>query len=192
MLRIGITGGIGSGKSTVCGVFACLGVPIYNADEEAKELYNTLPELKEKIILNFGEEMYTNGWFNKEKMKALVFNDPLLLDKLNKLVHPYVKLHAEDWMNKQNAVYAIKESALLIETNAHLSLDQIILVSCPEELRIQRVMHREQVNREEVLKRIKQQLREEEKRPFCHHEVVNDNVHAIIPQVLKLHALFSA
>jgi dephospho-CoA kinase len=187
MLKIGITGGIGSGKSTVCGIFHTLGVPMYYADDEAKKLYDTNLELKQAIIINFGEAVYPNNLFNKTMMRQIVFNDVEKLNLLNSLVHPYVKQHADDWFRQQNSQYAIKEAALLIESGSNKNLDKIILVKSPVELKIKRIMHRDTITIDEAKMRIRKQSTDEYKEAFCDYMILNDNVHLLIPQVLQLH-----
>ena len=187
ILKIGITGGIGSGKTTVCKIFQTLGIPIYYADDEAKKLYDTDAAMKQEIIAHFGEGVYKNHYFDKDALREIVFNDIEKLKVLNSIVHPRVKIHADDWMQKQTAPYAIKEAALMIESASNLSLDKLILVSCPLEKRIVRVIKRDHTSHNEAMNRANKQLSDEEKRKFCDYEILNDDEHLVIPQVLKLH-----
>jgi dephospho-CoA kinase len=190
MLKVGITGGIGSGKTTVCKIFQTLGIPIYYADDEAKRLYDTDAEMKQEIIAHFGEGVYKNNYFDKDVLRNLVFNDIEKLKILNSIVHPRVKKHADDWMQKQVAPYAIKEAALMIESASNLSLDKLILVSCPLDKRIIRVIKRDHTSHNEAMNRANKQLSDDEKRKFCDFEIINDNAHLVIPQVLQLHEEF--
>lgn len=191
MLSIGITGGIGSGKSVVCNIFKVLGIPVYDADTEAKNLYDTDEDLKQQIVDNFGVDMYDAGKFNRKKMADIVFHSPEKLSLLNSLVHPRVITHANTWFQKQNAAYAIKEAALLIESNSYKNCDKIILVTCPLETRIARIMKRDGTTYDEVMNRINNQLTDEERKKYCDFEIYNDEQHLLIPQVLKLHEMFS-
>lgn len=190
MLKVGITGGIGSGKTTVCKIFQTLGIPIYYADDEAKKLYDTDAEMKQEIIAHFGEGVYKNNYFDKDVLRNLVFNDIEKLKILNSIVHPRVKKHADDWMQKQVAPYVIKEAALMIESSSNLSLDKLILVSCPLDKRIIRVIKRDHTSHNEAMNRANKQLSDDEKRKFCDYEIINDNAHLVIPQVLQLHEEF--
>lgn len=190
MHKIGITGGMGSGKSTVCAIFASMGVPVYNADYEAKQLYTTDLTLKQTIIAHFGEEVYPNGQFHAATLAAKVFGNEAALQQLNEWVHPRVKQHAIDWMQRQTAPYCIKEAALLIESGAYQDVDTCVLVSSPLELRLQRIMQRDGQTHDAILQRIHAQWSDEKKLAYCQHQIHNDSSHALIPQVLALHRLF--
>ena len=186
MLKIGITGGIGSGKSTVCTIFQILGIPVFNADIEARKLYDE-PRVKEAIILAFGDIMYPQGVFDKKAMADLVFQSADKLKQLNELLHPLVQIQFDTWLQQQVSPYAIKEAALLIEAGSYQQLDALILVTCPMNKRIERVMKRDRVTEDEVLARINKQLSEEDKRALCQYEIINDDRQLLIPQVLQLH-----
>jgi dephospho-CoA kinase len=166
-LRVGLTGGIGSGKSTVARVFETLGIPVYYADKEARRIMNTDAPLKAAIIKNFGEASYIKGELNRKHIASIVFNDPEKLLLLNGLVHPATKKDGEEWMKIQTSPYAIHEAALIFEAGVNERLDHVIGVYAPEELRIQRTIERDSVNREEVLKRMQSQLAENEKIKRC-------------------------
>lgn len=188
MLKVGITGGIGSGKSTVCMIFKCLGIPVYFADTEAKELYNTDHQLKSEIIKHFGEAVYEAGFFSAKKMRDIVFDSNEKLNLLNSLVHPKVKKHSDDWFAKQKASYAIKEAALLIESGTYQYLDLLILVKAPLEQRIKFVSHRDPfLTEEEIRNRISKQWPDEKKESYANFIINNDGAHALIPQVLSIH-----
>lgn len=189
LLKIGITGGIGSGKSTVCAIFQILGIPVFNADIEARKLYDE-PQVKEAIILAFGDIMYPQGVFDKKAMADLVFQSADKLKQLNELLHPLVQIQFDTWLQQQVSPYAIKEAALLIEAGSYQQLDALILVTCPMNKRIERVMKRDRVTEDEVLARINKQLSEEDKRALCQYEIINDDRQLLIPQVLQLHHQF--
>ncbi len=187
MLRIGLTGGIGSGKSTVAKVFEALGIPVYYADEAAKRLMNEDVVLKHKIQQQFGTDVYAEGKLNRKNLADIVFNDPEKLSQLNALVHPATLTDAEKWMKAQTTAYCIKEAALIFESGAHEYLDYVIGVTAPVALRIQRIMQRDGITREDVLLRMDKQLDESEKMQLCNFVIKNDEQSLILPQVLALH-----
>ena len=187
MLRIGLTGGIGSGKSTVARVFELLGIPVYYADAASKSLYNTDPELMASIKEHFGEDLYEDGVINKSRLAALVFSAPQKLELLNALVHPPTIRAAEEWMLRQKTAYVIKEAALIFESGSASGLDYVIGVQAPLALRVKRVMDRDNVSREDVYSRINRQLDETIKMKLCDFIIINDEQQMLIPQVLELH-----
>ncbi|MFM9911715.1 MAG: dephospho-CoA kinase [Chitinophagaceae bacterium] len=187
MLRVGITGGIGSGKSTVSGIFESLGVPVYDADSAAKRLMNEDPRLKEQLIKEFGEKTYENGKLNRSHLSSIVFNNKEKLTLLNSLVHPITLQDAQQWMAHQKTPYSIKEAALIFESGSQVALDYVIGVSAPVNLRIQRVMERDHISRAEVTARISKQMQEQVKMSLCNFIVINDGIQMLIPQVLTLH-----
>jgi len=189
MLKIGITGGIGVGKSTVSQLFKTLGVPVYNSDERAKWLMNHNHDLKVKIKKLLGDNAYKNNEeVNREVIATKVFNDEALLNQLNELVHPAVKKDYLDWSTSiLNNKYSLKESALLFETGMYKELDKNILVVAPLHLRIGRVMKRDGISQELVEQRIKNQLPEEEKIPLADFIIYNDESTSLIEQVLTIH-----
>ncbi|MBL7738273.1 MAG: dephospho-CoA kinase [Chitinophagaceae bacterium] len=190
MLKVGLTGGIGSGKSTVAKIFEVLGIPVYYADDAAKQIMNTDPELKAAVIADFGEAAYKEGKLDRAYIASIVFSDNKKLEWLNSLTHPATIRHADEWMKKQVTPYAVKEAALLFESGANAHLDHIIGVYAPKGLRIKRVMQRDKVNEEEVLKRISRQMDEDEKMKLCDSIIMNDERQLLIPQVLQLHEQF--
>ena len=190
MLRIGITGGIGSGKSTVARIFNVLGIPVYSSDEAAKRLMSEDEDLKKKIIQSFGEESYENGQLNRKYIAEMAFSDGNKIKLLNSMVHPATIKDATAWMNRQNASYIIKEAALIFESGSNQLLDFVIGVKSPVSLRIQRTMERNNVTAEEVESRMKLQMDEEEKMNLCDFIIVNDEKQMLIPQVLLLHEKF--
>ena len=186
MLKVGITGGIGSGKSTVARVFETLGVPVYNADDAAKKLMQEDPELKEKISLLLGDESYKDGQLNRSWISANIFGKPDKVKALNALVHPATIKDAHEWMSRQTTPYSLKEAALIFESGSEKELDYVIGVYAPEELRIQRVIRRDDTTREAILQRMRNQLNEEEKIKRCDFVITNDDDQLVIPQVLAL------
>ncbi|MFI5185665.1 MAG: dephospho-CoA kinase [Chitinophagales bacterium] len=187
MIKIGLTGGIGSGKTTVAKIFELLGVPVYYADDAAKSIMNTDEELKAAIRKQFGEASYKNNELDRNYLAAKVFNDPFQLEILNALVHPAAIRDATNWMNAQQAPYAIKEAALIFESGAAEKLDYVIGVYAPVPLRIKRTMERNNVNHDEVIKRMNSQLDETIKMKLCDFVIQNDEQQLLIPQVIKLH-----
>jgi dephospho-CoA kinase len=192
MLKIGITGGIGSGKSTVCMVFEVLGIPVFSADDAAKQLMITDKMLMQNISALFGEDAYINGDLNRKLISEKVFNNRTLLDQLNAIVHPVTFAAFDSWLLKQHSPYIIKEAAILFESGAHLRNDLNILVYANEETRIRRVMQRDHFSREQVLARMKNQMSEEEKKELSDFVIYNEDDSMIIPQVLDLHQQFIA
>jgi dephospho-CoA kinase len=190
MLKIGLTGGIGSGKSTVAKVFELLNVPVYYADEASKRLYHTDKQLMADIKKHFGEDVYTKDQLNRSKLAELVFNNPEKLELLNQLVHPPTIRDAEEWMRKQNAPYVVKEAALLFESGSVAGLDYVIGVKAPLYIRLKRAMDRDKVSREQVLNRMDRQLDEEIKMRLCDFIIDNGEQKLVIPQVLELHDRF--
>lgn len=186
-LRIGITGGIGSGKTTVARIFEVLGIPVYYADDAAKRIMNEDETLKKEIIKNFGEQSYINGKLNREYLGSIVFKDKGKLAVLNALVHPATIRNSNAWMKCQKTAYAIREAALIFESGVQAQLDYVIGVSAPVELRMQRAMQRDNLTREQVMERMDRQINETIKMRLCDFVIVNDEKKPVIPQVLKLH-----
>jgi dephospho-CoA kinase len=193
---IGLTGGIGSGKSFVAKVFESLGVPVFNADAIAKEIMNTNAMIKSKLMEAFGNEVYSttidkNGivteTLNRAYLSKLVFSDPFQLEILNAIVHPITIQAALDWAAVQTAPYVIKEAALFFESGALQGIHKIIGVSAPKILRIHRVMKRDQCTKEEVEKRMAHQIEETIKMKLCDFVIVNDDQQLVVPQVVALH-----
>ena len=187
--KIGITGGIGSGKTTVAKVFEVLGIPVYYADTAAKRLMNENEILKGQIQYHFGKECYVNGKLNRKYLSELVFNNDEKLSLLNSIVHPITIADAQAWMQQQTAPYALKEAALIFESGANQQLDYVVGVFAPITLRIQRVINRDQLSPEEVKARMDKQMDESIKMTLCDYVVTNDEHQLVIPQVLKIHKM---
>ncbi len=173
MLKIGITGGIGSGKSTLCRIFQDLGVPIFYSDIEAKQLMVNDAELREAIIAAFGAESYINGELNRSYLAEVVFGDNESLERLNSIVHPRVRSAFEQWCLSQDAPYVILESAILFEAKFENAVDKIVCVLSPKPLRIERVMSRDSLTAEEVESRIASQMGDNELNELSDYCVVN-------------------
>jgi dephospho-CoA kinase len=186
-LRIGLTGGIGSGKSTVAKVFEVLGIPVYYADEAAKRIMNEDEQLKQLIIQHFGDNTYKSNQLDRQYLASQVFDNKEKLELLNSLVHPATIRDGDHWMGKQTAPYAIKEAALIFESGTQDQLDYIIGVSAPAPLRILRAMKRDGSTRDQVLARMSKQIQEVIKIRLCDFVIYNDEIQAVIPQVTKLH-----
>lgn len=191
-LQIGITGGIGSGKSLVCRIFMLLGVPVYDADSRAKSIMTTDGILVSQIKKEFGVLSYgADGAVNREYLAEHVFKNPEKLKLLNSLVHPRVGEDFKNWVNAQGSAYVLKEAALLFEAGSNAALDKIIVVSAPETLRINRVLQRDKHRTaQQVEDIIHNQLKEEEKLKLADYIIVNDESKPLIPQVLDLHKQF--
>ena len=193
MLKVGLTGGIGSGKTVVATIFRQLGVPVYDADKEARVLTETNKELKEKILTTFGSEFFNDDKsLNREKLGAVVFSDKEKLSMLNEIIHPVMKKHFAQWLvQNEKKKYIIKEAAILFESGSHTELDKIITIETPEELRISRVMERDNSSRDKFLSVMKNQWSDEERKAHSGFIITNDEQQLLIPQVLKLHEIFS-
>jgi dephospho-CoA kinase len=189
MLKIGLTGGVGSGKTTVSKIFASLGVPVFYADDIAKKIMNEDPVLKQEIINLFGEAAYTEK-LNRKHIADIVFNNAFKLEQLNALIHPRTIAAANKWMQHQTTPYIIKEAALMFEAGASTNLDYVIGVYAPQYLRINRVIKRDKFTKEQVLERINNQIDETIKMKLCDFVIVNDEQKAVLPQVLCLHKKF--
>jgi dephospho-CoA kinase len=187
MLKVGLTGGIGSGKTTVARIFELLGIPVYYADQEAKRLMNADAGIKNKVIEHFGESSYKDNVLDRAYLATIVFNNKKKLELLNSFVHPATIAHSEEWMKLQQAPYAIREAALIFESHVNKQLDYVIGVSSPRLLRIQRVTSRDMIQAEEVESRMNNQMDEDKKISLCDFVIRNDEQELVIPQVLSLH-----
>lgn len=188
--KIGITGGIGTGKSFVSKIFKTLGVPFYDADHEAKVIMSENLFIREALIKAFGSETYfEDGTLNRKYLAAKVFNNEQQLTLLNSIVHPIVIEAGRNWAANQKASYCLKEAALLYESLSYKLMDYTIVVTAPLDLRIARVMNRDAVSKDEVLRRISNQMPEEEKVKMADFVIVNDEITPLLPQIEKLHRI---
>ncbi|NOS55636.1 MAG: dephospho-CoA kinase [Cyclobacteriaceae bacterium] len=188
--QVGITGGIGSGKSVICKIFTCLGVPVYDADSRAKSIMTTDGILIEQIKKEFGDLAYLpDGSLDREYLSRVIFENQEKRTLLNQMVHPRVAADTDRWLDQnREASYVVREAALLIESGAYLRVDKVILVTAPEELRIKRVLARDPHRlKEEVIKIIATQLPEEEKKKKADIVVHNDETQLLVPQIWQLH-----
>ena len=187
MKKIGITGGIGSGKTYVASVFQSLGIPIFNADIQAKKIMTSSGKLIKLVKEEFGNDIYKDSDLNKEKLASIVFSNSDKLQKLNSLVHPIVKEEFNNWCKKQISPYVIKEAAIVFESNSHLELDAVICVSAPLNLRMKRLFKRDNSSEKEMKKRIENQISQEEKEKRSDYIIVNNEKDLLLPQIIKIH-----
>lgn len=193
MLKIGITGNIGSGKTTICRVFELLGIPVFYSDDAARQVMTTDKQLIEALKQHFGNEAYfNNGALNKKLISSIVFNNAAELKKLNSLVHPAVFRAFDAWIiNHTDAPYVLKEAAILFESGSYKDCDHTILVTAPTPTRLQRVMERDNITIEQAEARNSKQMPQEDKEELADYIINNDNSVLVIPQVLNLHKLFT-
>jgi dephospho-CoA kinase len=187
VIKVGLTGGIGSGKSTVASIFEILGVPVFYADVRAKELMEHHEDIIHFIKKIFGEDSYINGKLNKSHLSAQIFADSKKREQLNSIVHPITIADAEKWMKLQSSAYCIKEAALIFESNAEKKLDIVIGVFSPLELRLERITRRDQISKEEALAKINSQMNEDEKMSKCHFVIHNNEMDMLTHQIMELH-----
>ncbi len=187
MIKIGVTGGIGSGKSTACRVFALLGIPCYDSDREAKRLMNTDPLLKTRIAALLGPKSYTAQGLDRSYVSSRVFTHPHLLQELNAIVHPAVATDFARWADQQHAPYVIEESAILFESGADRFMDRTVAVIAPETIRIRRVCRRDHQNEAAIKARIANQMSDEERARRADYILKADDKTLLIPQILALH-----
>lgn len=190
MLSVGISGGMGSGKTLVCAIFKVLGISVYNSDLEAKRIMETNEQVKKEIINLLGEESYLNNMtLNRKYIAEKIFNHIELLSGINQIVHPAVREDAEIWSKKipRNNSYFLRESAILFETGIYKQLNYNILVIAPRELRLHRIKNRDRLSEEEIASRMNQQWSDEQKLPLTDFVIINDEKTFLIPQILQIH-----
>ena len=191
MLKVGLTGGIGSGKTTIAEVFKQMGVAVYSSDDRAKSIMVNDVALRLEITNTFGTESYSNNQLNRAYIARKVFSNSVELAKLNAIVHPALKKDFVLWCSNQKGLYILKEAAILFESNAHVGLGKVILVSAAKEIKLTRVLKRDSSTREEVLLRMDKQWSDEKKRVLSDFEIVNDEDESVINQILEIHKSLS-
>lgn len=196
MIKAGITGGIGSGKSTVCRIFGSMGVNVYDSDARAKTIMDTDPQVIEALFRLFGPQAYLDSGVNRPYIASVVFTDERMMAKLNAIVHPAVFRDFERWFESSevkhsDAGYALLESAILIEASWHERMDKVIVVTAPQALRIERVMKRNGLPYEMVKMRVNAQTGEEERLKYADYRIVADEKQLVVPQVEELHDILS-
>lgn len=188
MIKVGLTGNIGAGKSTVSKVFESLGVPVYHADAEAKKFLDHA-SVKNELRIQFGPDVFTEDRIDRKKLSKQVFSNKALLNKLNSIIHPLVKNDLEEWiLRNRSHPYIIQEAAILYESGFYKDYDKVILVYCPYELATQRVMERDNINQAEVELRRNNQWSQERKKELSDYIIYNDEMRLVIPQVLNIHS----
>ena len=187
MLNVGLTGGIGSGKTIASKIFEILGIPVYQADEAAKSLMESNPILKNQLIVHFSENAFVDGKLNRKYIADIIFNDKEKLHLINSLVHPYTIQDGIEWMKKQTTPYAIKEAALIFESGTQSNFDYIIGISSPQSMRLNRTIKRDNTIRELILEKMEHQLDEQVKMKLCDFVLQNDEETLLTPQVIAVH-----
>ena len=186
MIKVGVTGGIGSGKSIICRYFKLIGIPVFEADLEAKQIINNSAIVRSQMIIHFGKDIYLpNQVINRKKLADTIFKSPSSLKKVNSIIHPQVKKKFNEWTEEQKTDYVVHEAAILFESGFYKMMDFMILVTAPVELRIKRVIERDNVSKENVIARMKQQWEDPEKIKLSNLVLTNDNTELIIPQLIE-------
>jgi dephospho-CoA kinase len=192
MLTVGLTGGIGSGKSLIASIFRILEVPVFNSDAEGHALTNSNPEIQAKLHSWLGDGFFTDGMLNRSQLAGLVFNDSRALEKLNGIIHPYVASAFKSWIAKHvDEPYVINEAAILFESGFYKQLDVNILITCPEEIRLDRIVARDRCSREDAILRLRNQWTDDRKIPLSNYVIQNDESRLIIPEILNIHNLLT-
>jgi dephospho-CoA kinase len=186
-MKLGITGGIGSGKTTVCRVFNVLGIPVFSTDEDARKIMDSDNNIIEKVKTIAGKDVYSSGYLDRMALARLIFNNENLLKEINAVVHPVVFEHFKSWEKSASAPYVIMEAAILFESGASELVDRTVTVVAPVEERIERIVRRNILTREQVLDRIKNQMVDEEKIRLSDYVIHNSEHEMIIPSILKIH-----
>lgn len=187
MIKVGITGGIGSGKSTVCHIFSVLGIPVFEADKVAKELQTKDPDIRAQLIDLFGPSVYLPDLsIDRKHLASIVFSNPSLLSQLNAIIHPAVRKAFYEWCQLQQSPYGLLEAAILFESGFHRMMDKVIVVSTDQNQRIQRVMKRDGTTEEQVLQRIGNQWTDEQRNNLADFVIHNNDDELIIPQIVEI------
>ncbi|MBK8883125.1 MAG: dephospho-CoA kinase [Bacteroidales bacterium] len=186
-LKLGVTGGIGSGKTSVCKVFNVLGIPVFSADRIARDIMDSDEDIIKKINSVTGKDLYSNGFLDRMALAALIFNNSDMLHKVNSLVHPVVFDHFATWEKNQSAPYVIMEAAILFESGASKLVDRIATVVAPEEERVTRLTIRSKLSRQQVMDRMKNQMNDEERIKLSDYVIYNSENDMVIPAILEIH-----
>lgn len=189
VIKLGVTGGIGSGKTSVCRVFNVLGIPVFSADQEAREIMENEGGIIRRINTITGKNLYRDGSLNRKELATLIFNNNVLLEKVNALVHPVVVDHFNKWEKEQSSPYVIMEAAILFESGASKYMDRIATIIAPKEERVERVVQRSGLTKEQVLERMRNQLNDDERIKRSDYVINNSENDMIIPSILKIHEL---
>ena len=187
MITVGLTGGIGSGKSLISEIFKRLGIPVFHADDEAKIILNSDEIVVDQIKKEFGENIYTSQGVDRKQLADIIFNDQTALSKVNAIIHPRVRQYFIEWKGKQNTKYVIEEAAILFESNAYKELDITINVHADELVRIKRVVERDKTSDEAVKSRMNNQLSDQERIKLADYTIYNNGKQMLLPQVLDIH-----
>jgi dephospho-CoA kinase len=185
--KLGITGGIGSGKTSVCKVFDVLGIPVFSADREASEIIENDNMVKTRINSIAGKDLYINDGLNRMELANIIFNDSILLEKVNALIHPVVIGHFRKWTLEQEAPYVIMEAAILFESGASRFVDKVATVVAPVEQRMERVIQRNKLSREQVMERMRNQMDDDSRKRLSDYIINNSENDMIIPAILNIH-----
>ena len=186
MLKVGITGGIGSGKSMVCRILESMGYPVFYSDDAARELSDSDPVIRKQLTKIFGKEVYTDSGLNRPFLAAQIFADETLRQQVNNIIHPRVREAYTEFVQNQDSALVFNEAAILIETGAYKNFDAIVLVTAPTEVRIERVRNRDKASREAVKQRIEKQWSDDQKVPYASHVIVNDGEQPLLSQIEKM------
>lgn len=187
MIKVGLTGGIGSGKTLVSEVFIRLGIPVFNADKEAKVILNSDKETIKQVKQEFGGGIYTDQGIDRKKLASIIFNNSSALQKINAIIHPRVRQYFYEWIRKQNTPYVIEEAAILFESGANQELDLTINVHADELIRVKRVMLRDNTTEKEVKSRMKNQMSDKQREKLADYIIYNNGDSMLLPQILELH-----
>jgi len=188
MFTVGLTGGIGSGKTLVAAIFRHLGIPVFDADTESKKILDQDPDVRERLTRWFGSDIYVAGKPDRAKLAGIIFNDPVNLVKMNSLIHPKVKDQFIHWCSEnQDKPYVIHEAAILFETGFYKEMRASVLVTAPEEIRIARVIRRDRTTGELIRQRMKNQWTDEQKAKLASYSILNDGLAPLLPAILEIH-----
>ncbi len=187
MIKVGVTGGIGSGKSTVCNFFKLIGIPVFEADLEAKKIINHSAIVRSQMIMNFGKDIYLpNHTVDRKKLADIIFNSPSSLEKVNSIIHPEVRKNFYEWVDQQSSEYIVHEAAILFESGFYKMMDFMVLITASTETRVKRVVERDKLTEKSVIARMKLQWDDKEKIKLSNLVLTNDNTELIIPQLIEL------